>query len=490
MKRTLALVIWATAAGAQDAPLSAIDWLSEPVPETIVSRLPPLPQVSARDVPPGVRAPLAGEPAVSGPINVPQVTSSALMIDGLGTFGLLEPAPGEVDLWRGADTNAVMRDLDALPLAPLPAVEKMLERLLLLSVNGPSGRDFTWARLKRLRETGHVPQIVAMLESSYPMHPETTGIYLDAALLTGREAHACMVLDRADQMRTLSWPAQSYCRAVTGDWLGAVTLLTAADGLGAMDADHADLLGYFLDPDLFEHEATPNVPMSPLAYRIYDSIGQYRTATGPDYDNHRLSPHYGWKTRAEAAERLARMGAIDPADLLDIMHAGRPSASGSVWERVTAVQDVERALGDDEALVEALQNFNQVFGNDPLIASYAAQWGDQLPDIPEAWRLRLLAGKQMPGDRLVERISRDELIERKTLTPYENAVATAFFVEPDALPKPTGSLGAYLLHAARLIEEGRTGSPSALRDGLVMLRAADPERARQVAVEYLLLDQR
>ena len=69
-----------------------------------------------------------------------------------------------------------------------------------------------------------------------------------------------------------------------------------------------------------------------------------------------LRGNSGWKAEIEAAERLARTGAVPASRLLGLYTDRRPAASGGVWDRVAAVQALDLALneGATQDLVQAL----------------------------------------------------------------------------------------------------------------------------------------
>src|SRR5690606_17548745 len=145
-----------------------------------------------------------------------------------------------------------------------------------------------------------------------------------------------------------------------GDWNAAALSLRTGETLGYIPADMVPLLERFLDPELAD--GAPDLPVparpSPLDLRLMEAIGEpLQTSTLPLAFAHAdLTSNAGWKTRLEAAERLSRTGAIEPNLLLGLYTEREAAASGGVWERVRAIQALDRAItaSDRAAVARAL----------------------------------------------------------------------------------------------------------------------------------------
>lgn len=180
-----------------------------------------------------------------------------------------------------------------------------------------------------------------------------------------------------------SFAARIFCLAQTGDWAAAAISLHGAESLNLLDRRQAVLLTHFLDDAYVDSDQAlpPSDRMTPLDFRIREAIGQpLPTSSLPIAFAHSdLRPMNGWKARLEAAERLARAGAIPPATLRALYSEQKPAASGGVWERAGAMRTLEAALagGDPSpALPQAFDEFRMAGMADVLAAMIAA-------DLPE-----------------------------------------------------------------------------------------------------------
>src|SRR5690606_19196203 len=120
----------------------------------------------------------------------------------------------------------------------------------------------------------------------------------------------------------------------------------------------------------------------PLDLRLMEAIGEpLQTSTLPLAFAHAdLTSNAGWKTRLEAAERLSRTGAIEPNLLLGLYTEREAAASGGVWERVRAIQALDRAItaSDRAAVARALPVAWQLVEAQELEVPFAALFGEAL----------------------------------------------------------------------------------------------------------------
>ena len=173
------------------------------------------------------------------------------------------------------------------------------------------------------------------------------------ALLTGTEDSACATMRATPQTRADLSGADLLPGAVGRlERGGADAAHRAGAGLCRRDEEDA-LLSRFLDPDLYEGEPPLPKPTrpTPLVWRMFEAIGEpLPTNTLPlAFAHAELRDTAGWKAQIEAAERLARSGAIAPNRLLGLYTDRKPAASGGVWDRVTAFQTLDAALAAGDA---------------------------------------------------------------------------------------------------------------------------------------------
>jgi hypothetical protein len=200
----------------------------------------------------------------------------------------------------------------------LPALQALLNTVLLAEALPPadSGQEgrLLMARVDKLLAVGALEQAQALLEATLPARtPELFRRNFDVALLTGHEDRACSALAAAPDLAP-TLPTRVFCMARAGDWAAAALTLRTAQALGHITETEDQLLIRFLDAEAYEDDPAPPPPkpVSPLIWQLYDAIGEpLPTATLPLAFAHAdLSERAGWKAQTEAAERLARAGAV------------------------------------------------------------------------------------------------------------------------------------------------------------------------------------
>ena len=493
-----------TAAGAAEAqaPLSAIDWLSDSV-ATQVDPLPSQPR----------------EEAVTRGVTSETITVTALDDLSFDSVGLIPAAVSGLprDLWGITPSGELARLLALLKPGLLPAMQDLVTLLLLAELDPPVDSDPTdqlfLARVDVLLGLGAVDQAHALLERAGPETPETFRRWFDTSLLIGTEKIACDTLRAAPDL-TPKLPARIFCLARGGDWNAAVLTLGTGRALGEVTPDEDDLLTRFLDIENFEDAAplpVPNRP-SPLTFRLYEAIGEALvTTTLPlafafaDLDN-----NTGWKAQLEAAERLAKAGSFSENKLLGLYTERSPAASGGIWDRVTALQRFDAALetGNPPAIAATLPAAWFAMRQVKLQTVFASLYAEPLQKIALegdiaalSFRIGLLsrdyesvAAKWTPRDAedsFLVAVARGDL---SGVTPY-NAVAQAIadgFTAPSAPPELAAlvrnqELGAAILRAILQSEHGTDGDLDKLVGALALLRSVGLEDvARRAALQVLI----
>lgn len=513
------VLIHAFAAGmalplAAEAPLSAIDWLSQSVAT---------PATLPRPVPPnqtGARAPTAAGVPVPGAIKVTPLGRRPPAGLGLVTAsrsGL------PLDIWTKSQSGELARLIRQERSDALPAVRGLLYTLLLAEfappVDGDPQNALFLARIDKLLDLGALEPALALLEMLEKPDPESFRRWFDVSLLVGEEERACRVMAATPQIAP-TFPARIFCLARGGDWNAAALSLRTGTTLGTIDPAMDALLARFLDPDLFEEDGDlppPDRP-SPLVLRLMEAIGQpLPTATLPvAFAQADLRSNSGWKARLEAGERLARTGAIPPNRLLGLYSEQKPAASGGVWDRVRAVQTLEEALSaaDNAAVATVLPLVWDQMQAQELEVPFAQIFGARLaaldlPDAPGqmAFRIGLLSDsfEQVALRRQPSGEAEAFLIglargEADGLVPPDQmgvAIQQAFAKTSPALEEnlarllSEGRLGEALLWAIDRITMGASGDLREVTGGLTLLRHVGLEKiARQAALELLLLERR
>ncbi|WP_236626207.1 hypothetical protein [Actibacterium mucosum] len=474
--------------------MSAIDWLSNSVaippvtPDASISPAGPIEDISV------------------APLGAPQLDAVGLL--PVSVTGL--PA----DLWQESSGRELSRQIGALPPDLLPSMQRLLYTLLLAELDAPIGDEnaLFLARLDKLLALGALDQAQELLERAGPTNPALFRRWFDVSLLTGQEDRACAAMRAAPGIAP-TFPARIFCLARGNDWNAAALTLETGNALGFITEAEDALLIRFLDPEFADFAEPLDVPHrpSPLVFRMYEAIGT-PVATGHlplAYAQADLRSITGWRGQLEAAERLARSGAIAPNRLLGVYSARLPSASGGVFDRVEALQALDAAVlgGDADMVAMALPPAWAAMREAGLEAAFASIYGERLARIAlegDAATLALWLGLLSPSYETVaaafeENASARFLISVARGLPTEpddarETAITAGFAETTELDLQLkamldeGRLGEAILQAINRIAAGQDGDLADLTQGLAVLRRVGlEEAARRAAIEVLIL---
>ena len=511
MKPTDALILWvllasgAAAQAPEPEPLSAIDWLDNPVPVTVVT--PPV-------------APL-GQPAMPEGVETPNVAVMPLGEARSDSTGLLpsDVSGLPVTLWQASTERALIGQFQRLSPDPLPAIQALYYTLLLAEAEPPAdaGPDarFLKARIDALEAFGAIDPALALIERAGPETPVLFDRWLDLSLLAGTENPACEALADRPGLSD-GYTARIFCLARAGDWQTAALLYETAVSLDLLTKTEADLLAQFLDPEMVETSVAlaPPAAITPLLFRLYEAVGTPLPTQGLPraYASADLRESAGWRARIEAAERLADTGALPPNRLLGLYTERSPAASGSVWDRVAAMQAFDRAMtrARPEEIAETLPLAWRAMRARGLGPVFAELYGEDLAqhDLPpKARALALRIGLLSPGYEKAADIARmDDDAEAflaglargtpppdRANRPLMAAIAKAFAAK-GASPDhegllQSGKLGQAILSAALQLDRVNLRDFDAITSGLSTLRTVGlEETARRAALELLILD--
>ncbi|MDE4139182.1 MULTISPECIES: hypothetical protein [Rhodobacterales] len=502
--------IFAGAAGASpplaEEPLTVIDWLgqtqSQVLPDTVLL-----------------------EPPTAGSAARPEISVTPLEAL-LPPIGLVTPsATGlPIDLWRGSAPQDIARLLRDVPVHNSPAMQSLLFTVILSESRPlPGGDDaILLARLDRLIDLGAIDPAQALAEQAGPSETRARfDRWFDSTLLTGDEDRACAALTAAPYLAP-DYSARIFCAARRGDWPTAALMLESAHALELLDPPALALLDRFLNPDIFEGAAPLPAPDNPdpLTFRLFETIGE-RQPTAPlprAFAAADLRDIAGWKAQLEAAERLTRVGALNPNQLLGLFTERKPAASGGIWDRVRALQTFETALrgnrsdpGTSTALDDALQSAWEAAQASRIEVAFADLFADDLGrarlqgEAAElAWRIRLLArsyelAAHNPPSRSAEdlflaALAQGRPAEVQPPSDLSASIATGFAADAEmpvsiARLLDNGQLGEAILQTIELFAHGADGNLGDLSAALVALRAMGLEdTARRAALQLLLLD--
>lgn len=480
-----------------DEPLSAIEWLSRSVESVALPEAP-----------------------IASTAHPPDVTVTALDRPSKDPIGLLPSSLTGLptDIWSASEESVLVDLVQAERIDTLPALQDFLKILMLAASDpprdaGPDGALFL-ARVDKLLHLGALEPAKSMIEQATP---DTTPLFrrwFDVALLTGTEDDACEVMRKTPSIAP-TYPARIFCLARNGDWAAAALTLNVHRVLGDIDAQEEALLIRFLDPELFEGEAAlpPPSRVSPLTFRMHEAIGEpLITANLPLAFSHAdLRFTTAWKSQLEAAERLARYGAVSENVLLKHYTARTPAASGGIWDRAEAIQrfDIAMIARDPRAIAAALPDAWTAMRTARAEVQFAKLYGDHLQDLPlfgEAATIAFHVGLLSPDyegaaikaaqsgaafDPFLIAIARGQPAAAKF--PRERAIQAAFYNAsvPEALQSllDQGKTGEALLRAIALFDAGAEGDLRSVTDALAVLRTVGLEDvARRAALQLLILD--
>ncbi|MEP3298229.1 MAG: hypothetical protein ABJO27_17415 [Pseudoruegeria sp.] len=495
--------VLATTSVAQ-SPLSAIDWLSDSIQAPIV-----LPKKQPEDV---------SQSAAVGDIIV-----TPLDAPGLDAVGLLPTSVTGFprDLWGNSDPAELTRLLSRIDATPTPALQDLLYTVLLAELDPPREGDpddaLFLARVDKLLSMGALEQAKALLERAGPENSALFRRWFDVGLLTGTENAACQTLkQKADIAPTFQ--TRIFCLARNGDWNAAALTLETAKALGYLSNSEDALLARFLDPLLFE--GLPPLPLpqhpTPLIFQMHNAIGEpIATSTLPlAFAHSDLLPVSGWKAQIEAAERLARSGAIDENLLLGIYSERLPAASGGLWDRVDAIQRFDIALRskNPNAIAKTLPPAWSQMQKIGLETAFARLIDDDLTGLPLnanaaslAYRIGLLSPHyeeiassytpQSQDEAFLASVAKGQPDQNSVINERAQAVLDGFTMEgpPDEFSPILieGRVGEAILRATQLFISGHTGDPNDIAMAIGLFRFVGLEdSARRAALEYLLLPER
>ena len=505
IKPALAATLLALPASAQDEPLSAIDWLNTQTPVTVAQ---------PRVVP-------ADEPPVSDAATVPDVSVMPLGETVPDAVGLLPQSTTGLPptLWEKSRASRIVTRFNRLPDQPLPATQALYYTLLLAEAEPPNditqGAPLLKARVEALRNFGAVAPALALLERAGPQRQAVFDQWLDLALLNGAEDAPCRALAQ-DPNLSNDYAARIFCLARAGDWTTAALTFETTQALGILPDSQAELLAQFLDPETIEGSLNlaPPKDMSPLTFRLYEAVGRpMPTRNLPRaFAMADLRGASGWKAELEAAERLARTGALPANRLLGLYTDRQPAASGGIWDRVDALQAFDRALSraNPENIAKTLPPAWRAMQAQGLAVPFAELFGDQLAKTPLTGPARSLALRiallSPSYEMAAQGVADDSALAFHAglaqgapdaglaQSPEERAIAQAFGgtipALRDAALLDEGKLGEAILAAATRLDRAGPADTDDLTDALSTLRAVGLEdTARRAALQRLLLDQ-
>ncbi len=435
--------------------------------------------------------------------------------DGLGI--LTSDITGfPTSLWDGLTPERAKRLLASTNYGGVPANMSLFRRLLLAESEPPTGEmtedSFLVARIDRLLEIGALGEAQALIEVVGPETSELFRRWFDIGLLTNQSDAACAELT-ASPMLSPARTVKIFCLALSREWDAAATSLTLGEELGEISKDEADLLAFFLDESLLEEIDPPAIgsPISSLEFIIRESVGLPRPTTRlPTAFLHaELADYVPLRFRIEAAEALVREGVVPASVLFAAYREEVPAASGGVWERLAAIQEMDQAATAED-ISDALRKLDYEFGKANLRAAAGHEFLLYLSELPAdefdeetrsiAVLFLLLGGAPELAQKWATDAQPDELKTALSIatgsfdgnSELENVLSTstpeAYLSDFQSSIVSNGRVGEALLLAIDTISKGSDLDEDDFIKALALLRSAGQDKvARDVAVQTLLL---
>ena len=491
---------------AQEAPLSAIDWLAV-----------------QRNAPPVID--LAPSQPVAKSAAIPDVEVQPLDSPSVGGVGLLPTAMTGLppSLWQGSAEDDLIRAVDAAAARgpSVPALDALLHTLLLAEAAPPNDSDgaaFLRKKLQVLYDHGLVAPAEALVERVGELTPGLFSMAFDLAVLMGNDAELCTALENRPSLSD-DLMARIWCATRDGDFPHAMTIYQTGVALGQLSQLDAELALRFLDPEYGENSdpLRPPVRPTPLQFRLFEAIGEALPTTPLPlpFAVVELTGDSGWRAQLHAAERLARAGAIDGNQLLGVYTEQQPAASGGIWDRVDALQEFEATLerGEPTAVSKALEKVWPQMRVAGLLLPFSNLFASRLQDLDLGPRVGEIADKAAllsdDYERFAPKLAESGTPEIAFLAqlatgappqsvaadvPHATALADAWAETPqaegDLAAMPDDNrLGEALLMAIRRFESGANGNEADITQALRTFRAFGLEDvARRAALQLAILD--
>lgn len=380
--------------------------------------------------------------------------------------------------------RSFLEDQDATSLAvnfPLvstaapPAVIDLIRLISKSQFNPPLTTQmpspYLLARLDHLEKTGSIDALEALLRQVGTQSPELFRRWLTASIWLGLEVEPCEALNQVPPPRPLD--ATIFCTALNGDPNKAIAMIEANAALGRLTEAEANLFLFYMDPDVFEDLpiSDPEPQDGAVDFLMRFDLGlpppKVADSLGPELRT--LNGFAPWRERIEAAEALARSGAITGVQLFAVYQEGQPPASGQPWDRVRLAQTVANTERPGRELIQSATREFTTVGLDAALAEYIA------PKI-DAISMNTESGKCMLSLAATEDAPNIETLAEEPSSPL------LFILRDSAVEKPNASARDLLVTLGHLAAE--TPDLRLLADDLAVLRSVGLNRwAELIAVQ-------
>ena len=492
------------------APLSAIDWLSDSIKD-----------------PPEFQIPPETDPLVTPLVQDISIKKGLAPVSP-DAIGLLSPSLTgfSAGLWGDMRAHEIADLLLHFPNEGTPEAKSVFRRVLLAQAN-PAPDDnqnglVLQARVARLFEIGALDAAEALITLAPATNPQLFQQKFDIAILTNRTSEVCETLKSTPAISD-DLSARIFCLARGGDWNAAAITLSLGSGIGAIDPAREEMLIRFLDPELFEGEPDPIAPnpLSVMDFVLRESVVLPRPAglLPLPYLYRDIGSRAPLRAKLEASERLVMAGSLPSSLLFAAYREGKAATSGGVWGRASSVQNLDNALagGNTANITEALSTAFTDFTDAGLLNALAEEYAETLADLTYSPKY---ADIRLPVLDLLHLANVSNLDWANGAVLDDNRqLALAIVTHAPLIINPAGSAmqqsivnglngplpdspaaarllnllegnrqGQAILSSLQMLSSGALADPEGVRTGLYTLVAAGQSgAARRIAVQILLL---
>lgn len=459
-----------------NAPISAIDWLSQP-------GLAPL----SLDQ-------LVGQSPSKGAI-LDEITVTELDTALTEAYGLIPASISGIpqDFWTDMDPKNLNQIIRSLSGPGLPATNDLLLRALLAVTLG--NEAVLIARVQALIDHGAIHAAYNLLGQSQIDSLEIFELFAETALLSDNVEQMCRQLNIARHLSN-NEALQVYCQARVGTRNTAVLNYFTLNTLGAFTPTISALLAADLDPELADDlhlEQVDTTTLNALEFKLRASVGQpVETSSLPlKFASSDLSTASDWGQQIGAANRLSAVGSMPALQLLERYKSQKISGTGDVWSHVIAVQKLDRALADPiiNPSKELIVFWNLMEGSG-LQAPFARAWANKLIKLGKApkknkvlFQMQVLASSNTYKFKPTMALLHD--YKPEILSDSYKGLMLQLQKKP-AAPIPFRS--ANMLRGMRLISDALLGNKLALLEAISLYQAMGlAPLAQQLAMEFMIL---
>jgi hypothetical protein len=461
-----------------NAPISAIDWLSQPTLAPLTEKNVITPQTNTDKV-------------------VNEITTIELDLNRDEIYGLI---PQEIsgipeDFWTEIDSDTLRQVLMSQPSSNLPSADDLLIRALLAKTRG--NIDVMLVRVETLIDRGAVQAAFSLVKQSKIENIQSFALFAKTALLTNNVEKICIKLNGARHLSN-NEALQVYCHLHSGSQKIAEINYVTLKALGAFRPTTSRLLAAHLNKKNNNDFVLPEVNLveiTPLDFQMWAGVGQPISTTSlpVSFATYDLRETSSWLQKIQAAERLSIIGSLPGSTLLQTYTSDQVSTSGGIWDRVLAVQALHRALSDPA--IDPTNELNTFWGtlqDKRLIAALARAWSARLLEFDTKARnndflfqMQILSRPNaFPFEITMERLqTKNKLLPTKVFKEIMNS-----FKKEILVTKKFGAINT--LRAMRLVSKALNGERPALLEAIILYQEMGlTPLAQQLALEYMIIGQ-